>query len=73
MNRTLTSLFVMGLLILFVLSPFSALAMLMLVLFAGAVIGFVSTIVQAVIRYEPKSPSQRSEGLSLSDSTELNS
>jgi hypothetical protein len=73
MNRTLISLFVMGSLILFVLSPFSALAMLMLVLFAGAVIGFVLTIVQAVIRYEPKATSQRPEELGLSEPTELNS
>lgn len=73
MNRTFISLLVMGSLILFVLSPFSALAVLMLVLFAGAVIRFVSTIVQAVIRYEPKSTPQRPEEFSLSEPTELNS
>lgn len=55
MNRLLTSLLVMVLLTLLVVSPFSALAMLMMVMFASGVIWFISTIVQVVIKGVPES------------------
>lgn len=55
MNRTITTLFVIGVLLLMVVAPFSALAMLMMFLFAAGVIWFVSTLVQVVIGQEPRS------------------
>ncbi len=54
MNRLLTSLLVMVLLTLLVVSPFSALAMLMMVMFASGVIWFISTIVQVIIKGAPE-------------------
>lgn len=55
MNRTLTSLLVMVLLTLLVVSPFSALAMLMMVMFASGVIWFITTLIQVVIKGAPES------------------
>ena len=55
MERSLTTLLIMGVLLLMIFSPFSALAMMLLFLFAAGVIWFVSTIVQIVIGHEPTS------------------
>lgn len=54
MNRAVTSVLVSGLLLLMILSPFSALAMLFLFLFIGAVAWFVSSIVHVVLHHNPE-------------------
>lgn len=50
MNQTLVSIFVFGLLLLFIFSPFAALAGLMLFLLLAALLSFMASISKALIR-----------------------
>jgi hypothetical protein len=54
MNNAIVSLLLIVVLCLLVISPFSALAMLMLVMFASALIGLVSVLIQSVVKHNPK-------------------
>jgi disulfide bond formation protein DsbB len=54
MNRAVTSLLVMTLLLVLVISPFSALAMLMMFLVVGAIVGIISSLVQIVLHHNPQ-------------------
>lgn len=58
MNRTVLSLLVMTLLMLFVLSPFSALAMLMMFLFIAGIASTVNSMVHLIVHHNP---SERSD------------
>ena len=57
MNRSLLTLLVLVFLLMTLLSPFSALSMLMLVLFASAIFWAIATLVQTAISGEPKKSS----------------
>jgi hypothetical protein len=54
MNNAIVSLLLIVVLCLLVISPFSALAMLMLVMFASALIGLVSVLIQSVVKHNSK-------------------
>lgn len=53
MNRAMTSLLVMTLLLVMIFSPFSALAMLMLFLVVGAIASMINSIVHIVLHHSP--------------------
>ncbi|MBD2082370.1 hypothetical protein [Leptolyngbya sp. FACHB-17] len=53
MNRAVVSLLVMTLLILFVVSPFSALAMLMMFLLVAGIAGTINSMVHLVVHHNP--------------------
>ncbi|MER3433484.1 MAG: hypothetical protein C4288_08640 [Leptolyngbya sp. ERB_1_1] len=54
MNRAVMSLLVMTLLIVLMISPFSALAMLMMFLFVGAIAGTITSMVHLVLHHNPQ-------------------
>lgn len=60
MNDAITSLFLIILLCILIISPFSALAMLMLVLFASALIGLVTMLVRSVMKSSTAQPEKKS-------------
>ena len=53
MNRAVVSILVLALLLTFVLSPFSALAMLMLFLLIGGIAGTINSMVHLVVHHNP--------------------
>jgi len=54
MNRAVMSLLVMTLLIVLIISPFSALAMLMMFLLVGAIAGAITSMVHLVLHRNPQ-------------------
>ncbi|MBW4442614.1 MAG: hypothetical protein KME10_15540 [Plectolyngbya sp. WJT66-NPBG17] len=53
MNRAVMSLLVMALLVVLVISPFSALAMLMMFLLVGGIAGTITSMVHVVLHHNP--------------------